>query len=90
MLLLGLTAPAGAHSYPDPALSTVLDAVTPALPSGVRVLVAPSVVDQLVITNPTEVPLDVLAVGGEPYLRVSRAGVLGNLATRDWYATQTP
>ena len=52
--------------------------------------IAPSVVDQLVITNPSAQPLDVLAIGGEPYLRVSRDGVLGNLASRDWYATQTP
>jgi hypothetical protein len=82
--------PAEAHSYPDPALSTVLDAVTPPLPSGVQVIVVPSVVDQLVLSNPTAAPLEVLALGGEPYLRVSRDGVLGNLASRDWYATQTP
>ncbi len=83
-------APAAAHSYPDPALSTVLDSVTPALPGGASVVVRPSVVDQLVVANPTAAPLEVIAVGGEPYLRVSSAGVFGNFSSADWYGTATP
>ncbi|MCU1587342.1 MAG: hypothetical protein JWN31_835 [Frankiales bacterium] len=52
--------------------------------------VRPSVVDELVVANSTAVPLEVLALGGEPYLRVSSAGVFGNFASADWYATATP
>lgn len=90
MLLVLLAAPAAAHSYPDPALSTVLDSVLPALPAGASVVVRPSVVDELVVSNPTALPLEVIAVGGEPYLRVSSAGVFGNFASVDWYTTGTP
>lgn len=91
LAVLVLAAPAGAHSYADPALRTVLDGVQPpVLPAGVVVAVQPSVVDELVVSNPTPTPLDVLAQGGEPFLRVSSAGVLANLASPDWYATGTP
>ena len=89
--VLALPAPAQAHSYADPALRTVLDGVQPTpLPAGVSVTVVPSVVDQLVVTNPTSTPLEVLATGGEPFLRISSAGVLANLSSPDWYLTGTP
>lgn len=89
-LLLG-AAPALAHSYADPALTTVLDGVQPSvLPASVVVAVRPSVVDELVVSNPTVIPLDVVAVGGEPFLRVDRTGVLANLASPDWYLTGNP
>jgi hypothetical protein len=89
---LALLAPvASAHSYSDPSLRTVFDGVTPtALPAGVRVAVAPSIVDELVVTNTTSTPLEVLALGGEPFLRISSAGVQANLASPDWYTTATP
>ena len=90
IVVLARAAPAGAHSYPDPALRTTYDGVTPALPAGVVVQVLPSVVDELAVTNPTTTPLEVLAVGGEPFLRISAAGVQANLASPDWYATGTP
>ena len=97
LTLLLLVAPllsatnASAHSYADPALRTVFDGVQPSvLPAAVTVSVVPSVVDQLVVTNPTSVPLDILAIGGEPFLRISSGGVLANLASPDWYATGTP
>ncbi len=91
-LLLVLPArPAAAHSYADPALRTVLDSVQPeVLPAGVEVSVVPSVVDQLVVDNPTATPLEVLASGGEAYLRISSAGVLANLNSPDWYLTSSP
>lgn len=93
-LLVGVALPvpaAQAHSYPDPALRTVFDGVQPAsLPAGVVVSVVPSVVDELAVSNPTPTPLEVLATGGEPFLRVSAAGVQANLASPDWYATATP
>ena len=90
VLLLLLSVPAQAHSYADPALRTVLDGVSPALPTGVVVEVVPSVVDELRLTNPTAQPLEVLAVGGEPFLMISADGVLANLASPDWYLTGTP
>lgn len=68
----------------------MFDGVQPALPAGVVVDVRPSVVDQLVLSNPTSTPLEVLGVRGEPFLRVSSAGVLADLASPDWYATATP
>lgn len=91
-LLVVLTASnAQAHSYSDPALRTVLDGVQPAtLPAGVTVEVVPSVVDELQLTNPTAQPLEVLAVGGEPFLKINADGVLANLASPDWYLTGTP
>jgi hypothetical protein len=97
LLLVGLTGalllaavPASGHSYRDPALTTVLDAVQPALPDGVSVVVRPSVLDELVLTNPTAAPLEVLGADGQPFLRVSSAGVLADLASPDWYLTGVP
>ncbi|MCU1594946.1 MAG: hypothetical protein JWO12_2338 [Frankiales bacterium] len=90
-LLLLPVLPAEAHSYQDPALRTVFDGVQPAvLPPSVKVRVVPSVVDELVVANPTAKPLEVLGLGGEPFLKISSAGVLANLASPDWYATGTP
>ena len=82
--------PADAHSYADPALTTVFDGVQPALPAGVIVDVQPSVVDQLVISNTTATPLEVLGLEGQPFLKVSSAGVLADLGSADWYATLGP
>ncbi|GAC1445360.1 MAG: hypothetical protein NVS3B26_12990 [Mycobacteriales bacterium] len=45
---------------------------------------------QLVVDNPTDVPLEVLGATGQPFLRISRAGVFGNLGSPDFYATATP
>ncbi|MCU1601183.1 MAG: hypothetical protein JWO22_1892 [Frankiales bacterium] len=91
VVVLAVPGTAGAHSYADPALRTVLDGIQPApLPAGVSVAVVPSVVDQLVVTNPTSEVLEVLATGGEAFLRVSSAGVLANLNSPDWYLTGTP
>ncbi len=93
MLLCGLSlgaAPAQAHGLGDPAVRTVLDGVRPALPVGVGVGVRPSVVDELVLTNSTPVAMEVLARGGEAFLRLSSSGVQANLASPDWYTTGNP
>ena len=82
--------PAGAHEGVDPSVHSVLDTVEPALPPGVAVALVPSVVDELVLTNPTVTPLEVLATGGEVLVRISAAGVEGNLASPDWYASAAP
>ncbi len=85
-----LPLPAAAHSYRDPALRTVLDDVHPALPAGAAVAIRPSVLDELVVTNTTAVPLEVLGAGGRPFLRVSRDGVLADLGSPDWLTTAVP
>jgi hypothetical protein len=91
LLLAFVPTPASALSYTDPALRTVLDGVQPSpLPAGASVAVVPSVVDQLVVSNITAHVLEVEVVGGEPFLRVSSAGVLANLASPDWWSTGTP
>lgn len=90
-LVLFPVVPVEAHSYTDPALRTVFDGVQPAvLPASVTVRVVPSVVDELVLANPTPKLLEVLAEHGEPFLRLSSAGVFANLASPDWYSTGTP
>ena len=87
---LAVAPPAGAHEGVDPAVHSVLERVTPALPPGVSVELVPSVVDELVLTNATAAPLEVLATGGEVLVRISAAGVEGNLASPDWYASAAP
>jgi len=90
-VLLGTLAPWPAQAHVgDPRLRTVLDAVQPPLPAGVQVEVASSVAEQLVVANPTATVLTVLDTGGAPFLRISRAGVLGNLASLDFYTTANP
>ena len=69
---------------------TVLDAVEPALPSGVVVQVRAGIAAQVVASNSTTTPLEVLARGGEPFLRISATGVQANLASPDFYATSNP
>jgi hypothetical protein len=92
-LLLGIAlcaSVAEAHSYQDPALQTVLDEVRPGLPAGASVSVRAGVLDELVLTNTTAAPLDVLGADGLPFLQVSASGVLANLNHPDWYATGVP
>lgn len=91
-LLVVLLVPgtAVAHSYSDPALRSVLDEVRPGLPPGVEIALLPSVVDELVLTNRTTVPLEVLGRDGRPFLRVRHFLVEANLANPDWYLTALP
>lgn len=90
LLVLVPVVPAQAHSYADPALRTLLDGVQPALPAAVVVTVQPGVKDSLVLSNPTAAPLDVLGADGRPFLRLSRDGVLADVASPDWYTTAVP
>lgn len=84
-----LAGPAAAHSA-DPRVQSVLDAVTPALPTPVVVQVRPGIAAQLVADNPTAVDLLVLGSGGRPFLRLSRSGVYADLGSADFYSTSTP
>lgn len=90
LLLVVPAVPALAHPYADPALRTELDGVVPALPAAVVVGVRPGIRDELVVSNPTGVPLEVVGSDREPFLRVSRDGVLADLASPDWYLTALP
>jgi hypothetical protein len=87
--LLLLVSPASAHST-DPRIVSVIDGVRPALPTEVVVQVRANLAAQLVVDNPTVTPLDVLAPTGQPFLRISRAGVFGNLGSGEFFATSTP
>jgi hypothetical protein len=90
LAVLLLPGTAEAHSYRDPALRSVLDEVRPALPAGVSVTLQPSVVDELVLSNTTDVPLEVLGRDGAPFLRLRRGLVEADVAHPDWYLTALP
>lgn len=82
-------APVLAHES-DPQLQTLLTSTVPPLPAGVVVQVAAGVAAQLVADNPTDTVLEVLGDGGRPFLRLSRAGVQGDLASPDFLASSNP
>ncbi len=82
-------APAQAHQA-DPRVATVLDAVTPPLPSGVVVQAVAGIASQLVARNPTDTVLEVLGSGDRPFLRLSSAGVQGDLSSPDFLTTSNP
>lgn len=73
--------PAGAHS--NPAIVVRLSDVRPALPAGadLRVLSSSGVAAQLAVTNATETPVVVLEPTGEPFLRVSAKGAVGDVTS---------
>jgi hypothetical protein len=82
-------APAAAHEG-DPRLVTVLDEVVPGLPPEVVLQVQAGLATQLVASNPTPEVLEVLGREDRPFLRLSSAGVLADVAAPDFYATSNP
>ncbi len=80
--------PSEAHSE-IPGFRNVLDDVNPSIP-GVRIEVVTSAAAQLVAENPTPTPLEIVAVGGEGFLRIGASGVEANFASPDWYRSATP
>ena len=90
LCVLPLTAAPGAAHESDPGVVAVIDAVVPPLPPGVTVQVATSVAAQLVVANPTDVPLDVLDDAGAAYIRISAAGVAADLDSPAWRASNAP
>ena len=64
--------------------------MSPSLPAGVVIEARAGIAAQIVAANPTSTPLDVLARGGEAFLRISSAGVLANLESPDFYETSNP
>jgi hypothetical protein len=87
VLLMGLVAPAGAHSI-APGVRNLVDNVAPRIP-GVTVLDRFTAADELDVTNTTTTPLEVLAPTGEPFLRISRSAVEANTNSVAWYASES-
>lgn len=82
-------APAHAHSTP-PTIVTSLDSISPPLPPGIVVGLTASVAEELFVTNTSATALEVLATGGEPFLRIARTGVEANTASPDWWTSNDP
>ncbi len=89
MLCAAWPTAAGAHSS-DPRIVTSVEQVTPRLPADVVIEVRAGIASQLIAANPTAVPLEVLGRRGEPFLRLSSAGVEANVASPDFYETSNP
>lgn len=86
---LGAQPPATAHRA-SPLVTTVIDSVSPNLPSGVEIRIVAGVATQLVIENHTDEELLVLGATGDPFLRIGAEGVFGNVNSPDWYRSGTP
>ena len=80
-------APAAAHEV-DPTVRFVIDEAPEV--EGLTIQVATSVTTELLVENATDLPLEVLSDGGQPFLRIGPAGVEANLAAPDWYLTNQP
>lgn len=87
-MLLGSATAAVAHEG-VPGIRVELDELDPVL-SGVQVTVVTSVTEQLVVANPTDLPLEILDDGGTPFLRLGPDGVEANLLAAAWYTTNEP
>ncbi len=74
----------------DPTLVSTLTGVEPALPPGVLVQVQTSLAPQMVVANPTPVPLTLLDPTGVPFARVSSTGVEGNVNSPFFHVTLNP
>jgi hypothetical protein len=90
ILLAGLPVPAAVAHGGDPSLVTVLDSISPALPADVIVQVRTTISEQVLVANPTRTQLEVDDPQGRPFLRVSRNGVLGDLADPFYHQTLNP
>jgi hypothetical protein len=80
--------PARAHSG-DPDVHARIDAITPELP-GVTIVVRSGVADELLLSNTTSTPVEVLDTNGVPFLRIAEHKVEANLASKDWYLSNSP
>lgn len=87
---LGLSSGAAWADGSDPTLVTTLTGVEPALPPAVLVQVRTSLAPQMVVANPTPVPLTLFDPAGVPFARVSSAGVEGNLDSPFFHVSLNP
>lgn len=81
--------PAWAHGS-DPTLVPSLTGIRPALPDDVVVQVRTGYSEQVLVANPTDVPLTVLDPHGVPFLRLSAAGVFANVTDPFFHGTANP
>ncbi len=81
--------PAWAHGG-DPTLVPSVTEIRPQLPGGVVVQVRTGLSEQMVVANPIDVPLTILDPEGNSFLRLSSAGVFGNVAVPYFHATANP
>ncbi len=82
-------ASAWAHGN-DPTLVPSLTEIRPALPADVVVQVRTGYSEQMLVANPTEVPLTVLDPDGTPFLRLSAVGVFANVTAPFFHRTANP
>ena len=82
-------APAAAHGESSPLIHTVVDEVAPAAPT-LRASTEVGPAATLSLTNDSETPVEVIAPGGEAFLRIGRSGVLANVASAEWYRSGNP
>ena len=85
---LGGSHVAEAHSG-DTSIRAILDHVPPEL-DGITVQLGYSVAQQLVLSNPTDQPVEILEPDGTPFLSIGPEGVLGNLNAAAWFTTNDP
>lgn len=89
LVATAIPAPYAAAHNADPNVLARLDAVRPELP-GVTVEIRTGVADQLLLVNTTPTPVEVLDTNGVPFLRIARDHVEANLASADWYRSNSP
>lgn len=86
-----IAAPGAARAHGgDPTLVTRLTEVRPALPPEVVVQVYTGYSEQMAVANPTGIPLTVLDPDGTAFLRISSAGVFGNIIAPYLHLTANP
>jgi hypothetical protein len=91
LLSAALTAPRVAAHEQDPHVRTVVESVIPALPPGVTVDVRNTAVSaEMLVENHTPTEVQVLSAAGRTFLRIGPQGVLGDLATPEWYQSNNP
>lgn len=81
--------PASAHGS-DPTLVPVLQDIRPTLPEDVLVQVRTGLSEQMVVSNPTDVPLTITDPQDAPFMRISGEGVFGNVTSPFFHATINP
>ena len=87
-LVAGPSVPAEAHTG-DFLSRPVFEKIEPAIP-GIEVEVVYTANYQFLVTNPTPTELVILAVTGEPFIRIGPEGVFGNFNSPSWYNSNVP
>lgn len=88
---LGLATPddALAHGESTPTIVTLIDGVSPRTP-GLDIRIVRDKAARLQVTNRTSRAYEVLAKGGDPFLRIGPGGVYANVNSITWYRSGNP